>query len=346
MSHDLEISPFGASFVDARHNPWHGLGTVLDQDGMDLDQMLKLAHLDFTPTLEPVFATFNGQAIEIQGKQAVVAARPWGPEVLGVVGRRWAPVSPRVGGQFAQDVIGASDGFAGWQAAGMLRPENKYDDTIGAQAFYSLKLDGTVTIGGVDPLENYLLITHGFDGSLAFTVKVTPIRVVCRNTQRAALAGAGQSWKMAHGKRIEGRMQEARAAIELAVKYTGEFAKSAEVLIDQAYTDAEFTKLIGQVFPAPAKGATERIRHNHVDLTEKLFWCWIDSPTVQNIKGTRWAAYQAVTEYLDWGQTIRGNRVDQKRATRTTQGEYDDLKLKTWGLLAAPKKGRRVTITV
>lgn len=344
MSHELEIvSGFPVSFVDARENPWHRLGTVLDQDGMDIDQMLKLSQLDFTPVLVPAFGIApNGKRIEAGGRQLVMADRPWGWEVLGDVGRRWSPVSPRVGAEFAQQVIGASDGYAGWQAAGMLRPMNKYDDTIGSQAFYSLKLDGTVTVGGIDPMEMYLLITHGFDGSLAFTLKLTPIRVVCKNTQRAALAGDGQVWKMNHGLRIEGRMQEAREAIELAVKAKDAFMAGAEILIDQDYTDAEFRKLIAQVFPTPAKDASTTIRKNDAEKRGLLFWCFDQSPTVQTIKGTKWGAYQAVTEYLDWGQRINGTDVEAKRLTRTTMGEYDSLKLKAWDLLMAPKKGRKV----
>ena len=343
MAHELEIIPgFPASFVDARENPWHGLGTVLDKDGLDIDQMLELAHLDFTPELHPIYADVAGKRILVPGRQAVVANRPWGLEVLGDVGRRWSPVAPRTGAEFAQQVIGASQGYAGWQAAGMLRPMNKYDDTIGSQAFYSLKLDGTVTVGGIDPMEMYLLITHGFDGSLAFTLKLTPIRVVCKNTQRAALAGEGQVWRLNHGLTIEGRMQDARDAIQLAVKAKDEFMAGAEILIDQDYTDAEFRKLIAQVFPVPAKDASERIRNNDAEKRDLLFWCFDQSPTIQNIKGTKWAAYQAVTEYLDWGQRINGDNVEAKRLTRTTMGEYDTLKLKAWEVLAAPKKGRKV----
>jgi phage/plasmid-like protein (TIGR03299 family) len=342
MSHDLEIVNGSASFVDARMIPWHGLGTVLDQDGMDIDQMLKLANLDFTPELHPIYADVNGRRVLVQGRQAVMADRFGKWEVLGDVGRRWAPVAPRTGAEFAQQVIDASDGYAGWQAAGMLRPMNKYDDTIGSQAFYSLKLDGTVTIGGVDPIDHYLLVTHGFDGSLAFTLKVTPVRVVCANTQRAALQGAGQTWKMNHGKRIEGRMQEAREAIELAIKYVTAFDATAEILLDQAYTDAEFKKLIAQVWPTPAKDASPRIRGNYVDLTEKLVWHFDQSPTVQAIKGTKWGAYQAVTEYLDWGQRINGDNVEVKRLTRTTMGEYDTQKLAAWDLLMKPSRGRKV----
>lgn len=340
MSHDLEIRNGVASFVDASaRKAWHQLGINLNQDGMDLDTMLEKSNLDFTPRLQPIFIELpNGQQLEVGGKQAVVADRFGGTEVLGVVGRRWAPVSPRIGAQFAQDVIDASDGYAGWQTAGMLRPENKYDDTIGSQAFYTLKLDGTVMVGGVDPLENYLLITHGFDGSLAFTVAVTPIRVVCANTQNAALRGAQQRWKMNHGKRIEGRIQEAREAIALTFKAVDEFQAEADRMIDQAYTDAEFSKLVSQVFPAPAKDASDRVKGNYVDLTDTLLEAFTASPTVENIKGTKWAAYNAVTEYLDWGQGIRGDRVEVKRATRTAIGEYRDQKELAWSILAKPTK--------
>jgi phage/plasmid-like protein (TIGR03299 family) len=340
MAHELEIVNGSASFVDAgRVAPWHRLGVLLNQDGMDLDTMLKLSNLDFVPYLVPVEAPLpNGKRIVVSGKQVVVADRPWGTEALGVVGRRWAPVTPRIGATFAQDIIHASDGYAGWQTAGMLRPENKYDDTIGSQCFYTLKLDGTHQVGGVDPMEMYLLITHGFDGTLAFTLALTGIRVVCANTQNAALRGAQARWKMHHGKRIEGRIQEAREALTLTLKGVDAFQAEADQMIDQAMTDAEFNKLVAHVFPAPAKDASDRVKDNYVDLTDKLLWHFNDSPTIQNVKGTKWAAYNAVTEYLDWGQTIRGGNDDVKRAARTLNGEYRDQKEAAWTFLGKRQK--------
>ena len=48
---------------------------------------------------------------------------------------------------------------------------------------------------------------------------------------------------------------------------------------------------------------------------------WVSSPTIEPIAGTRWAAYNAVTEYVDHLAPVRGSRssVDaaQTRALRT-----------------------------
>lgn len=66
-----------------------------------------------------------------------------------------------------------------------------------------------------------------------------------------------------------------------------------------------------------------------------LAWLLHDSPTNDGIHGTRWGAYQAVTEYLDHYIPVKAKDHDSARATRVVTGEYDQIKRDAFARLAA-----------
>jgi hypothetical protein len=67
---------------------------------------------------------------------------------------------------------------------------------------------------------------------------------------------------------------------------------------------------------------------------EDMLWSFMESDTNDNIRGTRWAGYQAVTEFADWMYPVRGDGKDVKRALRTVTGGNDDMKTKAFNLLS------------
>ena len=57
----------------------------------------------------------------------------------------------------------------------------------GRQVFVTMRLPETVLVGGVDELDLNIAALNSHDGNSAFRLLVTPVRVVCANTQAAAL---------------------------------------------------------------------------------------------------------------------------------------------------------------
>jgi len=63
----------------------------------------------------------------------------------------------------------------------------------------------------------------------------------------------------------------------------------------------------------------------------------VDADTNAAIRGTRWAGYQAVTEYLDHAAPVNGKTASDKainRALRSIDGAAVDLKEKAFALLS------------
>ena len=68
------------------------------------------------------------------------------------------------------------------------------------------------------------------DGSSKFRFLVTPIRIVCANTQTAAIEAAAASWGIRHTGGARVAIQEARTALKLSWRYIQAFEEEAAQL--------------------------------------------------------------------------------------------------------------------
>jgi hypothetical protein len=120
------------------------------------------------------------------------------------------------------------------------------------------------------------------------------------------MKSAKQSFKIRHTQSVEGRIQVARETLGLALGYFDEFEKEAQELFKQEITDVEFSKLIRSIYPKPDVDNKSTLKRweNKVVLIDDLYH---NSPTNANIKGTKWGAFNALTERLDYFRSGRGN---------------------------------------
>ena len=198
MSHELERHADGSTaFVSARQHAWHRLGTVLPAE-FSAAQAMEHARLGWWNVrkehLQAVVVTDEGVSkIDVPDHYASVRTNPvtGGPEVLGVVGEHYVPVQ----NEDLCDLLDAlvDEGGAHFETAGSLRG--------GRQVFVSMKFPAGVRIGGVDAVNLYLCALSSHDGSRALTALATPIRVVCANTQAAALHNHRASFTIRHPAR-------------------------------------------------------------------------------------------------------------------------------------------------
>ena len=71
------------------------------------------------------------------------------------------------------------------------------------------------------------------DGSSKFRFLVTPIRIVCANTQTAAIDAAAASWGIRHTGGARAAIQEARTALKLSWRYMQAFEEEAAQLYSE-----------------------------------------------------------------------------------------------------------------
>ena len=154
------------------------------------------------------------------------------------------------------------------------------------------------------------------DGSSAFRFLVTPVRIVCANTQNAAIGSAKASFAIRHTGGAQAAIQEARTALRLSWRYIEAFeAEAAKLYATAMETEAvrRFAHKLVDVEGAESAASTR----NRRERAQGIVKLWTSSPTVAPIAGTRWAAYNAVTEYFDHVAPVRGARTtSEASATR------------------------------
>jgi phage/plasmid-like protein (TIGR03299 family) len=323
LSHKLEQHGNQTSFVSARQDAWHRLGTVLP-DVFDAKTALDTAHLSGWNVRKEELTTVSG--LIVPEKFATVRTNPYtgGTDVLGVVGTQYVPVQNEDHAELLNALVDESG--AHFETAGSLNG--------GKNVFVTMKLPETMKVAGVDEVDTYIAALNNHDGSAAFKLLITPVRIVCANTQAAALKQARASFNIHHTKSATSRIEEARQALGLTFKYMDAFQLEAEKMIEETMKEAEFGKLMDELVGVPDLAKNDRTTKATLQAREDLLYCFTDSPTAKNIRGTKWGAYQAVTEWTDHMYPVRGDDKDVKRALRTASGGNDKMKLQAWNLLA------------
>jgi phage/plasmid-like protein (TIGR03299 family) len=317
------------SFITARQSAWHRLGTVTD-DCFTAEDALKKAHLADWNVRKELVQTASG--LLLPNTYALIRDNPYVDGQIDAltengrtVGNQYVPIQNEAHCDLLNALV--DEGGAHFETAGSIRN--------GKEVFVTLKLPETMKIGGVDEVETYIAAINNHEGTAAFKLITTPTRIVCANTQAAALKNARSSFNIRHTVNGPKAIQEAREALGLTFKYIDDFQAEAEKMIQQTMTEAKFMEIVDQLVGKPDLTKPDaRSTKSLVKVRDDMLWSFLESDTNDNIRGTNWAAYQAVTEFADWMYPVRGEDKGTKRALRTVTGGNDDLKTKAFSLLS------------
>lgn len=296
MSHDIETFEDGtAAFVSARQDAWHQLGTVTT-DCLTAEEVMREAFLGgWNVRLLPLTATEitddGVTTLEVPRHFATVRTHPKTrkPDVLAVVGNDYRVVQNEQHCDLLNLLV--DEAGAHFETAGSLRG--------GREVFVTMKLPNTLSIAGTDEVDLYLAAMSSHDGTKPWRVVVTPVRIVCANTQRMALRTARASYTIKHTASAQSKIAQARTALGIVWKYCEAFETAAEQLIQQTLTDGQFARVIDKLWPYDSEDEGKRAQGNRLRRTESLNQLFADANTNNGIRATRWAGLQAITEYLD-----------------------------------------------
>lgn len=315
--HNIDITEGAASFANARSDHWHQLGQSVGH-AMTAREALDAAHLAnwnvrkmaLHVQQEPVIDE-NGVTtpapLAVPDYYATVRDNPINGrlDVLGVVGAKYVPVANESSCDLLDALVDQSGG-AHYETAGALKG--------GRETFVTLKLPNTMSFNGIDgstdTTEFYIAALNSHDGSSAFRLLVTPIRIVCANTQAIAISRARASFSIRHTAGARESISEARNALKLTWRYIEEFEAAVTALYDEAMDTEQmrdFANQLLKVDDAPSAAAAK----NRRDKANGIVTLWTSSPTIRPIGGTKYAALNAVTEYFDHVVPIRGARTSR-----------------------------------
>lgn len=279
--------------------PWHGLGQKLENAATSAEA-ISAAKLDWDVVVKPLAAIMSDdEMIMLPSTRAVIRLDT--KAALGTVGRIYTPVQNKEAFSFFDEIVGA--GQAIYHVAGALGK--------GETIWILAKLPGVLRVGSSDDtIEKYLLLTNTHTGTTALKVFFTPIRVVCQNTLTMALQsrGEGGCFSVRHYPDVLKNVQQAQQILGLATKKFDVMEKLATSLAATPITTTWLNEYVETVFPAaPGTTASSRLKH----IREQVTACF-DAPSqmLPGVQGTAWAAYNAVTEFVDWKRKIAKSAKD------------------------------------
>jgi phage/plasmid-like protein (TIGR03299 family) len=319
MAHQISDVSGRAEIAYAGETPWHGLGVRVD--GLQTAaEMLRHAGLEWGVCLQPVCRQ-DGRPVE--GFRFTV--REDCDVVLGVVTEHYQPIQNTQAAEVMDALV--TEGAAHVEVAGALE--------AGQRCWMLAHIPADFEVVHGDAVRPYVLLAWGHDGKHGLAAKLTPIRVVCNNTLTAAL---GRKWSstadvyVRHHRNAHVRIEQAQRAMGLIRKKV-EATQVAYAQMAATAIDAEmyFTR----VFPAPGRPASgdddkydEKLARwtAHQQRLLQLYAAGQGSD-LPGVRGTAWAAYNAVTEWVDHHYPLlESGKVSGTRTASVLFGHYAELK--------------------
>lgn len=286
--------------------PWHKKGVKLDKLA-NAEEAILASKLGWHVSTEPVI-TAEGRTLV--GK--FITVRDDTKQPLGVVGGRYEPLQNVDAFKFfdtvTQDPLGPK-----YVTAGSING--------GLQIWILAKLPDFIEVTKEDIVEEFILMTNGFDGWHPVEMFWTPIRVVCQNTLAMSMAGAAQAQSEGRAKGIkfrhigdwENKVQLAQDALAIARARHDSMSEIIGQLVNYqpsvAEVDAVFKLLVPAGETAHSRTKGDRVRGELINLFENGA-----GNNLPGVSGTGWAIYNAVTEYTDHVMPLhKSEDADEKR---------------------------------
>lgn len=311
MSDNLDVTDGVASFVSARFDAWHKMGITVDSDKLTGQQVLELGRLGGWKLRRSGLFTMDGDMkIDVSDQYAILRNNPVNGKVesLGVVGKAYKIIQNERLVALLEAIIHETGAI--YDTAGALDG--------GRRVFVTLKLPQGMTVGGIDAVDLNLIITTSHDGSASIAIMISPTRVVCANTLRAAFRNNVGIYKVPHLANAEAAiLREARQALELSWNYLNEFQTEAEKLIETELTETRFEEIIRAEFGAP-EGAPKPTVTRCDNKINSMLQLFTEAETQAGIRNTAWAGFNSLTEWFDHLAPVRPGDGDEelKRAER------------------------------
>lgn len=179
----------------------------------------------------------------------------------------------------------------------------------GAQVGASLRLNDTVSIGGEDPIEMYVVVTTSHDGSRADKTSIVPLRLWCTNQLALVSREAKQSWSVRHLSTMEANLKLVEEELKLIANYTKWLQSTGDELVQKALDEIALSEVVLDSLKLYTKeDKAKKIAGDIVDIFK------YSDLIGDDFRGTAWGGLNAVTEYFD-----------HHRSYRTPQARYNSI---------------------
>ena len=226
---------------------------------------------------------------------------------LGVVKERYTIVQNTEAFNFFDNAIGKDKAI--WQTAGFFGN--------GERIFVSAKLPNNILVHG-DPVENYLVFTTSHDGSSGVKILFTPIRIICQNTLNAAIRQSTNYISFRHTASVHRNIDIATEILGICKERTAFLNEQYNEMYKIRMSDKEVHEFFGNIIlnedeklqiANTGHNITQLINKNwravedcgismkKVNILHEMNNYYFTGPGQNELLGTGWGAYNAVTGY-------------------------------------------------
>jgi phage/plasmid-like protein (TIGR03299 family) len=326
MSHGITSKD---QMYSVREMPWHRLGVVIDEYPKSIDEALekaglgwKVNHGDVLVVKRPEWIDDFGvkhepELIPAQGFKANIREDTGG--VLGIVSEEYEVVDNRDAFRFLDALINSDMRF---ETAGSLWG--------GRRVWVLARLPEYVELGG-DLSATYVYVANSHDGSMAVTAAVTPIRIVCANTLGAALrqgehgVNAQRTFRFRHTGNLQAKFAEARQVLGMTINYQEQFKELADRMAREPIAEWALERRVLRHLWTIDEEMGKMARTNRERTIERVLDVFrgqgVAGDTTGNSPSTKWVAFNAIAEHLDYGRRYTSR-------TNQLQRSFEDTALK------------------
>jgi len=338
MSKDFANIDGGSAAASSGQRPWNskgikvpGLMTVEEaliagRANWDVTrESIMLADLNMTPVADHWATCRNGPETDDDG---VIKKIP-----LGIVGKKYTIVQNREAFSFFDYAI--EEGVACIETVGVLGN--------GQTVFAVAKLPKTFEPTPGDPIEAYILLITTHDGSGSIQALFMPYRLSCTNMLIGVMKGAKNIVKIRHTKSAQSRLKMAHELMGVSDAYWTNLAACYSKLAMSNMVRLDVIEFIKKLFPGQMKEIVKngvakkeevvstRTKNNRL----KVFGLYEgEAKGSRFAPGTKWQAFNAVTEYIDHERSIRKTSNAWESSVFGSQAQ--NMRQKALNLLLAP----------
>lgn len=317
MAHEVETMAFYGD------TPWHGLGVRLLEAPNTIDEALEAGGLDWEVKSWPMYSNIPLGTVDHLGREQFLKVpvndsraiiRSSDHKVLGVVGKSYRPLQNKEAFSFLDAAL--ENGFVSIETCGSLRG--------GRRVWMLAHITGAEdeVIKG-DPVKAYFLISNSHDGTLAVRVGFTGIRVVCQNTLSLAHhEGRGKLLQVRHTKNVKNALDKLKEVVDWQRQTFTATVEQFRFLTKAGCNAEQLRQYVTEVFRPEIQARQkddilseqekEALQAESIDnLMEKILPYFENGrgSNIPGVRGTMWAAYNAITEYHTWE---RGRETDTR----------------------------------
>lgn len=261
---------------------WHQKGLRFD-NALTAEQAIQAGGMDYKVGLEEIELPSGARSEYYQG-----VVRQDTNSILGIVGPRYTPIQNTEAFTFFDELVSRDE--AVYHSGGVLG--------IGERIWVQAKMPSYIRVGKDDLTEVYVTLTNSHDGFGAMKALVTPIRVVCQNTLRAALKNNSGSVSIRHTSSAQDKLKEASKLLDITSKFATEMEATFNTMAKTKVSKTTIESFMEEFFPMDKeKPSTRTINTRESFLT--TLEAGVGQQDIKQMSG--WKLYNGYTRFLEDG---------------------------------------------